>query len=274
MDGNRLGEFLRARRKVTPFDQTGLPNIRRGRRTPGLRRDEVAALAGVSIDYYVKLEQGRERNPSAQVLAALARVFRLDPEATEHLYRLARPRAHKRIEGAGDQVSPHVLLVMESLHHLVAFVVNHRLDVLAQNQEAAALHEGLEYSDNLMRMTFLGSTAREFYVNWELEAWYKVAHLRAAAGSDYADPGLCELVEELSRASEDFRRLWARHDVRARAHEPKHLHHRVVGDLDLWQETFAVNSAPGQCLFVCLAEPGSPSEQAMVRLGCLAAGRG
>jgi transcriptional regulator with XRE-family HTH domain len=260
-----LGEFLRARRQRTTIDQVGLPRVGDRRRTPGLRRDEVAMLAGVSIDYYTRLEQGRERHPSDQVLDALARVLRLDPEAGKHLHELARPRAYKR-RPSTDRVSPDVLQLMDSWDHKPAFVVNRRLDVLAKNPPAVALVEGLNYSDNLMRMTFLDPASREFYLDWEKEARFKVALTRAAVGADGDDTYLLELVEELSLKSEDFRRLWACHDVRANTRASERMYHREVGEMTLRYEAFAINSAPGQELVVFQAEPGSPSERALARL--------
>jgi transcriptional regulator with XRE-family HTH domain len=267
-----LGEFLRARRQVTSADQVGL---RVGRRqTPGLRREEVAMLAGVSADYYTRLEQGKERRPSDQVLDALARVFRLDTEATEHLHELARPRARKPMHvGRVDQPNPHLLTLMEKWDHGPAFAVNRRLDILAKNQQAVALFEGLGFPDNLIRQAFLDPAGREFYVDWEQDALHKAAHLRAAAGADLNDPSLLELVEELSLGSEEFRRMWARHDVQtwACAHESKRLRHSIVGEVTLQLEAFSISRAPGQDLVVCQAEPGSPSGHALAELSDLMA---
>jgi hypothetical protein len=135
---------------------------------------------------------------------------------------------------------------------------------------ALALHAGLAHRDNLLRFTFLNPAAHEFYPDWEDEALAKVADLRAAAGAGHDDPAVLELVEELSQASEDFRRMWARHDVRAKADEPKPLRHPIVGDLILWHETLAIASAPDLRIFVSSAEPGSPSERALAELARLA----
>ncbi|GAA4587272.1 helix-turn-helix transcriptional regulator [Planotetraspora phitsanulokensis] len=265
-----LGDFLRARRQVTSVAQAGLARGGR-RRIPGLRREEVATLAGVSTDYYIRLEQGRERHPSAQVLQALARVFDLTPDATEHMFELASPRAHRRrTSGASEQVSEGVLRLLDRWDHAPAFVVNRRLDVLARNHLSRCLVSGQDLYDNLLRFTFLNPASREFYVDWEREALAKVADLRAAADPD--DPATLELVEELSQTSEDFRRMWARHDVRAKADEPKRIHHPVAGDLILWHETFAIASAPDLRIFVSTAEPGSPSERALARLARLGPG--
>jgi hypothetical protein len=177
----------------------------------------------------------------------------------------------RRHVGRVDQVSPNVLRFVEGCDHVLVFVANRQWDVLAQNPLAVALYEGLNYNDNLIRLTFLNPAAREFYLDWEQEAWSRVAHLRAAAGADRDDPSLIELVEELSLASEDFRRLWARHDVRARTRAFIRLHHRDVGDLTLHFEVFFIDSAPGLRIFVCQAEPGSSSEDALAMLGRLPA---
>ena len=255
-------------------DQARLDGVALRRRTPGLRHDEVARLAGVSTDYYVRLEEGRERNPSDQVLGALARVLQLDLEATRHLYELAHRRAGqsgKVIGSRGEPVGPQVLRFIERQNDVAAFVVNRHWDVLAQNPLNAAIHEGLEHNDNLLRMTFLNPASREFYLDWEKEASFKLAHLRAAVGANHDDPSLYKLVEELSLGSDDFRRLWARHEVRDRTHGSIRLHHHDVGDMAFVFEVYAVCSAPGQLLIVVQAEPGSPSEHALARLAGLAA---
>jgi hypothetical protein len=208
------------------------------------------------------------------VLEALARALQLDPEATEHLHELAHPRARKHMPvGLVDQINADILTLMEKWDHGPAFAVNRRLDILAKNRLAVALFEGLSHPGNLMRQTFLDPAARDFYVDWEQDAWFKVAHLRAAAGADLDDPSLVELIEELSLESKEFRRMWARHDVQTWACtlQPKRLRHRVVGDVTLQLKAFTISRAPGQDLVVCRAEPGSPSEDALAKLGSLTA---
>jgi transcriptional regulator with XRE-family HTH domain len=267
---NLLGEFLRARREVTTPRQVGLLNVG-PRRTPGLRREEVAMLAEVSTDYYIRLEQGRERHPSERVLGALVRVLDLGPDAAAHLYELAHPRPWPReATGGTEQVSPDLLRLMRGWSSTPAFVCDRWMDVLASNALATALFGGLEHGNNLIRAVFLDPAARTFYRDWEKVARAKVAHLRAAAGSDLDDPYLVELVDELSLESEDFRQMWARHDVVGKTHEAKRLHHHEVGDLTLTCELFNVNSAPGQQLNIFQAEPASPSERALALLGSLA----
>jgi transcriptional regulator with XRE-family HTH domain len=271
MDSDKLlGEFLRARRAVTTPEQVGLLNSG-SRRTPGLRREEVAMLAGVSNDYYIRLEQGRERHPSDQVLNALVQALDLGPDAAAHLRMLARPQVSDHTPARRiDQVHPNVIRLLESWDHAPAYVVNHRLDVLAKNATAAALYKGLKYNDNLLRLALLNPAAREFYLDWELDTHSKVAHLRAAAGTNRDDSALLELVEELSQGSEEFRRLWDRHDVQARTRAPVRFHHREVGDVITSMEVLSIDSTPGQKLIVFQSEPGSPSEAALSRLADLA----
>ncbi|WP_344633631.1 helix-turn-helix transcriptional regulator [Streptomyces glaucosporus] len=270
---NPLGRFLRARRALVRPEDLGLPAGDR-RRVAGLRREEVAVLAGVSTDYYVRLEQGRERSPSAQVVDALARVLCLEEEATAHLHRLARPvPAARRRTGARreERVGPHLLRMVESWHRTPAAVLGPRLNVLAQNTLCRALYDGRTHADDPARMVFLDPDAREFYPDWEKVALDTVAGLRAAAGAHADDPELVELVGELSLRSETFRSLWARHDVRSKTHGTKRFRHPLVGELTLEYESLTVNSAPGRQLLVYHAEPGSPSEQALDLLGSLAA---
>ncbi|GAA4577674.1 helix-turn-helix transcriptional regulator [Planotetraspora kaengkrachanensis] len=224
-------------------------------------------LAGVSVDYYSRLEQGRERNPSDQVLRALARALRLDAAATEHLYALAHPlvSANKGVCEA-DQVSTHVLRLIENMEPMSAFVVNHRLDILATNRVAHAIFEGFEYNTNLIRLTFLDPGAHEFWRNWDEEAVGNVAHLRAAAGANHDDPALRELIEELSRGSDEFRRLWERHDVQVRTSGFIRLYRSEVGEFDLWHEALRCESVPDLRIFSAAPEPGSPSESNLARL--------
>ncbi|GAA4560520.1 helix-turn-helix transcriptional regulator [Planotetraspora kaengkrachanensis] len=244
-----------------------MPSGHDRRRTPGLRRDEVALLAGVSVDYYMRLEQGRERRPSDQVIDALARVFHLDAEAAEYLHQLARTRSRRcGGDGEDEQVKPHVLLLLDSWNHGPAAVLNRRTDVLAKNALAVAFVEGFEHADNILRMLFLNPVAKGFFPDWEKEARHMVAHLRAVVGADHEDPCLLELVEELSEESEAFRQMWARHDVRSRRGDAVRYRHPLVGDLILWHESFSVDSAPGQRLFTTRADPGSPSEEALAKL--------
>ncbi|MEU6132898.1 helix-turn-helix transcriptional regulator [Saccharopolyspora sp. NPDC047091] len=268
MDGdNPLGEFLRARRAQVRPEDWNLPAVGR-RRVAGLRREELASLAGVSSDYYVRLEQGRERNPSPQVIDALATVLHLDAEATTHLHRLTRPGTVRR-PSRSERVSPNLLRLLESWPGTPAVVLDRYYTVLADNELGAALYGGHTYSGDLVRMVFLDADAHRFFLDWERIAENTVAGLHAAAALDRDDPRLVELVGELSLHSAEFRRLWARHDVRRKAHESKRFFHPQVGEMALSYETFSVHSAPGQQLMVYRAEPGSPSAEALALLGSL-----
>ncbi|MFF3749895.1 helix-turn-helix transcriptional regulator [Streptomyces sp. NPDC002018] len=266
---NALGDFLRARRVTTDPQPVVMTGGRR--RTPGMRREEVAALAGVSKDYYTRLEQGRERHPSEQVLDALATVLGLDAEARAHLQGLARLRGDARFRQEwSEEVSPHLLRLMSRWTETPAMVLSRCLYVLAVNDLARTLFSPMEPGDSLLRFVFLSPASRGFYAEWERVARNGVGSLRAAAGVDPEDPRLVALVAELSAGSADFRRLWHSHDVRAKTWSDKSFHHPVAGDLTLTYETFTVNSAPGQQLLVYQAEPGSPSEHALRLLGTLA----
>jgi transcriptional regulator with XRE-family HTH domain len=269
---NRIGQFLRARRERVRPEDVGLPDFGR-RRVPGLRREELATLAGVSADYYVRLEQGRERHPSEQVIDALARALQLDDDATAHLHELARPaprrrRAAKRTE----RVRPELLRLMDAWAHTPAMVMGRHLDVLAANSLATAVHGGFARGHNLVRSLFLDPAARARYPDWEDVAKDTVAALRASVGPDLDDAHLTDLVGELSLKSERFRSLWARHDVREKTHGTKRFVHPQVGELELHYETFAVAGSSGQVLSVYHAEPGSPTEQALALLSSIAAG--
>ncbi|TPQ19017.1 helix-turn-helix transcriptional regulator [Streptomyces sporangiiformans] len=268
---NLLGQFLRARRGLVRPEDLNMPGGDR-RRVSGLRREEVAMLAGLSTDYYVRLEQGRERNPSVQVLDALAAVLMLDDDGIAHLHQLARPRPAKgRRSTHGRQVGPGLLRMMNNWPNTPAVILDRCMKVLAHNPLGGALFAGHTYSGDLMRLVFLDPDARDFYPDWDRVAVNTVAGLREAAGSDLNDPQLIEVVGELSLKSADFRRLWARHDIRQKTRETKRFHHPVVGELTVEYESLTVNSAPGQQLVVYQAEPGSPSEHTLSLLGSLIA---
>ncbi|TKK86470.1 helix-turn-helix transcriptional regulator [Herbidospora galbida] len=262
---NLLGDFLRARRESTSPAQAGFLHAP-SRRTPGLRREEVAMLAGVSNSYYIRLEQGRERNPSAQVLSALARVLRLDPDATEYLYSLAHPWARPQVEtGVMDQVSPSLLRLVNLSRHAPALVLGRRFEVLAHNPLIEALYEGMTHIDHCVRMIYLSPAAVDFYPDWEKAARAKTAQLRTAVAADPDDPYLRGLVAELTAASAEFRRIWALHEVQARGNEIKELRHPRLGDLSLSWEVLSV-SGSGQKFVTLAAEPGSHSEWALREL--------
>lgn len=241
------------------------------RRVPGLRREELAVLAGVSSDYYTKLEQGRETHPSAQVLDALARALDLHEDERRHLFYLVDlvpPSLHGMPR---PEVSRELLLLMDAWPATPAMVLSDTLDVLARNQLARGLYSGFTLDDNLLRMTFLDPEGRRFYLDWQRAAEASVANLRATAGHRPDDPTLVALVAELSGGSPEFAEMWGRQTVRGKTHEAKQFHHRDVGPMTLDYQAFDVRSAPGQQLVVYQAEPGSTSAQRLALLGSLAA---
>jgi transcriptional regulator with XRE-family HTH domain len=272
MEGdNRIGEFLRARRELVQPEDVGLPDFGR-RRVPGLRREELATLAGVSADYYVRLEQGRERHPSEQVIEALARALQLDADATTHLHELARPAPRRRrAAGRPERVRPELVQLMDAWPSTPAFVVGRHMDILAANRLGSALHGGFKKGSNMVRLVFLDPSAREIYPDWEDVARDTVAVLRGRVGPNLDDPRLTDLIGELSLKSDEFRRLWARHDVREKTHGVKRYNHPLVGELELRYESFTVAGAPDQMLIVYLAQPGSATEQALSLLSSVGA---
>jgi transcriptional regulator with XRE-family HTH domain len=274
MDGDtQLAEFLRARRELAMPADFGLRDAGR-RRVRGLRREEVAMLAGVSTDYYVRLEQGRDRHPSEEVLTALGRVFGLDDDGLAHMRQLsaARPRRRKA-GGKPEKVGPGLLRLLDQWADQPVFVSGRFKDVLACTPLFLTLHSGLASDRNLMRMLFLDPAERDLYPDWEQIARDSVAGLRAGAGADLDHPRLTELVGELVLKSDDFARLWARHDVRVRPPGIKRFRHPVVGEFTLSYETFSVTASPGQSLCVYHAEPGSPDADALALLATHAASR-
>ncbi|MEV6482706.1 helix-turn-helix transcriptional regulator [Streptomyces sp. NPDC051576] len=268
-NGSPLGDFLRARREGLKPQDVGLPEYGR-RRVPGLRREEVAMLAGVSADYYIRLEQGRETSPSSQVLEAVAGALRLDEEAFGHLYRLCHAAERHHPDRGQDGVGVQLQQLMDGWEHTPAFIIGPALDILAGNSMATALHTGFYGFDNLARMVFLDPAGREFYQEWERAAHSCVAELRAAYGYAPSSARISEVVAELSDQSEEFVGLWARHDVKSKSQEGKHLKHPQVGDLYIQFSAFTVNGAPHQQLVVYQAEPASPTAIAFEKLCAMA----
>ncbi|MEU3509369.1 helix-turn-helix transcriptional regulator [Streptomyces longwoodensis] len=269
---NALGEFLRARRALVRPEDVGL----RGggiRRVPGLRREEVALLAGISADYYLRLEQGRDRNPSAQVLRSVARVLRLDAGATAHLLAPARPPGAPRTAAPQepDAVPASVRGLIDGWTRNPAYVQNRYADALAVNRLATALSPNYAPGVNLLRAVFLDPAERALRRDWEELTEEGVAVLRGAVGPDLDGPRLGELVAGLSAASERFRKLWERHDVQPRRGRISRLRHPEVGDLDLYSNKLSIEGADGLTLVVFHAEPGSPSEERLEALGASAA---
>lgn len=260
---NQLGRFLRARRAAVSPREAGLPDDAL-RRTPGLKQEEVARLAGLSEGYYARLEQAREKRPSDQVLQALAQALRLNPDAARYMRGLVRDQDRPAPPDA--EVSPHVTRLIDAWDTTPALVLGSCLDVLAGNALGRALYAPVLPYGNLVRFAFLDQTAaRAFYRDWQLIAEAGVAWLRATAGVPAGRPRLDELVAELS-ADAEFQRLWSRFDVRDKTSDAKRLHHPLVGDLTLNYQILDVDGATGQHLFIYQAEPGSASERALLRL--------
>jgi transcriptional regulator with XRE-family HTH domain len=268
---NGVGEYLRARRELLRPDEVGIPDSGR-RRVPGLRRDELALLAGISTEYYTRLEQGSDHHPSAQVLDALARALRLDADATAHLHELAAPTTRRRRPRRPEQVTASVRELLESWHTHPAFVSGRYLDVLAANPLMTALSPMYTPRRNILRAAFLDSAVGDLFCDPEDRLENVVAALRASVGSDVDDPRLTEIVGELFLKSADFRRLWSRHDVRPHVGGGVHkMHHPQVGDLELHFDKFQIAGADRQMMTVYRARPGSRSEQALSLLATIAA---
>jgi transcriptional regulator with XRE-family HTH domain len=273
-----LREFLTSRRaKITPA-QAGLPLFGGTRRVPGLRREEVALLAGVSVDYYTRLERGNASGVSDTVLEALARALRLDETERTHLFDLARamqPSAPRRRRRAQQRIRPSVQHMLDAMVGVPAFVRNGRLDILGANSLGRALYadqfDSPAQPPNTARFFFLDQRATSFYVEWEGVATDVVAVLRAEAGRDPHDRHLSDLVGELSTRSEVFRTLWATHNVRRHDTGLKRFRHPVVGELNLTFDAMELVADPGLTLFVYTAEPGSKSAEALNLLASWAA---
>ncbi|ARX86074.1 MULTISPECIES: helix-turn-helix domain-containing protein [Streptomyces] len=264
-----LSEFLRTRRaRLQPHD-VGLPSFGRHRRVPGLRREELAQLAGVSVAYYTRLEQGNGRNVSGEVLDAIARALRLSDAEHAHLTHLARPTAHKKKKATRPQhLRPAVQHLMDAMDGVPAYALGRRSEILGWNRLAAALFGdwGLLPPEerNWARLTFLSEDMRTLFdETWQQKASDMVSFLRMEAGCYPNDPLLSALVGELSVKSEEFRRLWAEHDVREKGHGVKRLRHPVVGELTLSFESMRLPDDYEQTLVTYHAEPGSPSAEGL-----------
>lgn len=256
---NHLGEFLKARRaRVAPSRQERAVSGRR--RVAGLRREELARLAGISEPYLTRLEQGIDRHPSPQVLQALARALELDADTTTYFYSLAGPDPAPSAE---PDVSSDVQRLLDAWSDSPAYVRNRRFDVLAANKPAQALAAMYEPGRNLAREMFFSAQTRELLPDWPQIAEQTVAALRAEA--DLRDPQTAQLIAELE-ADEDFRRLWAKHDARPSRDELKRFAHPVVGELSLRRQALTVGGVEQQVIIVYQAEPGSRSADALARL--------
>lgn len=281
MDQRRqIQEFLSSRRARISPETVGLPVAGRKRRVPGLRREEVASLAGVSVDYYIRLERGALPTASDTVIEAVARALRLDGAERAHLFDLARAGrqsapARPRRAGPATVAAP-VQAVLDAMVGVPALVRNGVLDVVAVNELGRALYSELYRGDprrpaNIARFAFLDPRSRDFWVDWEQVADDIVANLHATAGADPHHPALTQLVGELSTRSEDFRQMWARHDVRVHTRGVKRMRHLVVGRLDLRFELMHLSAEPGLALAAYTAEPGTPSHDNLALLAAWAA---
>ncbi|MGW5325654.1 helix-turn-helix domain-containing protein [Streptomyces sp. NPDC004014] len=263
-----LSEFLRSRRARLRPEDVGLPDFGRRRRVPGLRREELAQLAGVSVAYYTRLEQGNGRNVSAEVLDSIARALRLTDAEHAHLTHLAKPTAHKKKPAARQQqVRAALRQLLDSMEGVPAYVVGRRSEILAWNRMAAAVFgdwaELAPAERNWARMVFLRPDYRDLFIDWEQKAIDIVCALRMDAGCYPDDPRLSALVGELSVKSAEFRRLWATHDVKEKGYGVKRLLHPLVGELALSFETFRLADDGDQALITYHAEPDSPSAQSL-----------
>ena len=282
MDNRReVKDFLVSRRaKITP-EQAGFP-AGGTRRVPGLRRSEVATLAGLSVEYYSKLERGAIAGASASVLGAIARALQLDEAERAHLFDLARAAdgtsaIERPARRRSRQPTPRESLqwVLDAVTHAPAFITNGRMDILATNTLARAFYDDVfanpDNRVNLARFAFLDLAAQRFYADWNATADITVAMLRTEAGRDPHDRELHDLVGELSTRSDQFATRWGTHNVRHHGTGTKHFHHAFVGDLDLTYEVLALVAEPGLSLTVYTAEPASASEDALRLLASWAA---
>lgn len=263
-----LTEFLRTRRARLQPEDVGLRQFGGRRRVPGLRREELAQLAGVSVDYYVRLEQGRTQNVSEEVLGAVAQALRLDDDESSYLRALARPtRARRRPAPRPERVRPGLRRLVEMAGDVPAYVIGRRSDVLAWNRMAAAVFTdfgALPPSErNWARLVFLHGEVPALFDDWETKARESVAYLRLQAGTYPDDPELSSLVGELSVKSETFRRWWADHNVKGKTSGRKRLNHPLVGPIELDYESLLLPGDPDQVLLAYTAEAGSPSETAL-----------
>jgi transcriptional regulator with XRE-family HTH domain len=280
-----LREFLTTRRaKLTP-DQAGLPVYGANRRVTGLRREEVALLAGISVEYYTRLERGSVGTVSDSVLDGIVHALQLDEAERDHLHRLVRslatPRAKQALRRtpAKTRVRPAVQRILDQMP-MPAYLRNGRFDILAANDLGRALYSplydqaGQARLPNSARFVFLDPAAGDFFVDYDRAANDCVAFLRLEAGRDPYDKDLTDLIGELSTRSEEFRLRWAAHDVKYHRTGRKRFHHPLVGDVELDYEAFELAGDPGQRINVYTAPPDSPSEGALALLASWVTGAG
>ncbi|HEX7303738.1 helix-turn-helix transcriptional regulator [Lentzea sp.] len=273
----QLAEYLQACRARLRPDQVGLPTYGERRRVPGLRREEVAGLAGVSASYYVRLEQGQAQHASQEVVAALARALQLNPDEHAHLRELAQPRRHRAApKPPAERVSADTADLLASLAHLPAILLGRRGDVLAWNPLGHAFFAGhLDFTaprrpadrPNMPRLVFLDTHTRALYRNWTLKARAVVGNLRLTAGRYPEDRELSALVGELATRSPEFATMWADHRVRTCDSTTYQMHHPVAGEVEVKQQTLRIPHAPDQTLTVVTTQPGSAGAAALTLLG-------
>jgi transcriptional regulator with XRE-family HTH domain len=268
VDGTGLGDFLRARRAAVEPHQAGLPDDGRLRRVPGLRREELAQLAHVSVDYIVRLEQGRSSRASSTVLDALADALHLAPDERAYLFTVAEMAPPARVRAPGPpKVATQLKQLIAGMHDIPAMVLHRGMDVLAWNRPAVALLTDFgalaPAHRNLIRLTFLDPDFRALYTDWPRAARECVAVLRMEAGRHPDDPGLTALVGELSVRDPDFRTWWAGHQVRGPRQLRKTYRHPMAGELTLDVQQFSVDTHPDQLLVAYSAAPDTPSAEAL-----------
>lgn len=273
---NDIREFLTTRRARLRPEDVGLPNFGGRRRVPGLRREEVALMAGMSVEYYVRLERGNAKGISEAVFEGVCRALQLDEAERSHLNDLIRvanqgtSAKKRRTKPATAQIRPGVQQLLDAMDSVPAYVNNGRLDVIGINRLGRAVFSEIyeeprqaQQAPNFARFVFVNSASREFYRDWDAVAQQTVALLRAEAGRNPHKRALSDLVGELSVNSEDFRTLWASHDVREHRTGLKHFHHPIVGDLDLNFEAMNLESEPGLLFVALTAAVGTPSHDGL-----------
>ncbi|MGW7134061.1 helix-turn-helix domain-containing protein [Streptomyces bobili] len=268
---SELGDFLQTRRSQLSPDEAGVPTYGERRRVPGLRREELALLAGVSASYYARLEQGHSLNASPEVLDAIARALRLDESERRHLHDLARSaKPHRRRRPAPERVTQATTQLLDALGHVPAIVIGRRGDVLAWNRLGHALFAGHldpgapdipAQRPNMARLVFLDAHTRDLYADWPSKARAVVGNLRLVAGKYPQDAALHTLLGELSARSEDFASMWADHRVKACAVAEYEMRHPLVGSLTVTQQTWSQESGPS--IVAATAAAGSPSRAAL-----------
>jgi transcriptional regulator with XRE-family HTH domain len=266
---NALGEFLRARRRLVTPEEVGIPVTGR-RRAPGLRREELAMLAGVSSPYYIRLEQGHDRHPSAQVVDALGHALRLDDETFAYLKRLAGQVAIETRPPGDESVRSTVSQLVHGLQDVAALVIGRYRDVLIANRLAPMLHVAYTPGENLLRFLFLDPRARERVIDWEQVARQAVSTLRVDSSANIDDTQLGQLIDELSRQSPQFRDLWTRHEATTFTTGQLRFNNPVVGPITVNFESFPVAGVPGQSLGIAFPTAGGADEQKLKQLKKLA----